>query len=320
MTISALAGASMGCVTHLTNSTGLPRSQPASRYSSMFGGSGADAHHIAAGSPPSATAQGMVRLGDLARHALVFRAALVALPVHRELWRAPLPPGSNTCKRYMPTLRVFVAGSRVMTCGSVMYRPPSCGQHLRIGSADSERSSPVWTTSWHGARLTIDGPSPIERSTPSMSPARSSVARKPLRQAHVKHGGELVIQLVQVVHAQRPGHPPCRAKGIDEHRHRAARDVFEQQRLVLLDGAFGHAVGDLGDFQFGVNLRADADQLAALLQQSDKLAQISKGHVAPTPALPALQERELAQKFPTHQVWGVWRRKLYHSFLTEAIV
>ncbi len=33
----------------------------------------------------------------------------------------------------MPMLRLPVRGSRVCTQGSVMKRPPSCGQHLRIG-------------------------------------------------------------------------------------------------------------------------------------------------------------------------------------------
>src|ERR1035437_4529508 len=35
--------------------------------------------------------------------------------------------------RYMPTLRSPVSGSRVTTHGSVMKRPPSSGQHLRMG-------------------------------------------------------------------------------------------------------------------------------------------------------------------------------------------
>src|SRR5476649_308385 len=35
--------------------------------------------------------------------------------------------------RYMPTLRSPVSGSRVTTQGSVMNRPPSSGQHLRMG-------------------------------------------------------------------------------------------------------------------------------------------------------------------------------------------
>ena len=51
--------------------------------------------------------------------------------------------------------RMPVSGSFVKTSGSVMYRPPSSGQHLRIGSDSSE---PFFsTTSWHGASLTVFG-------------------------------------------------------------------------------------------------------------------------------------------------------------------
>ena len=34
----------------------------------------------------------------------------------------------------MPTLRMLLTGSRVMTCINVMYLPPSSGQHLRMGN------------------------------------------------------------------------------------------------------------------------------------------------------------------------------------------
>src|SRR5271170_2291495 len=46
--------------------------------------------------------------------------------------------------RYIPTLRSPVSGSRVTTHGSVMKRPPSSGQHLRMGrlrSVGSARAS-----------------------------------------------------------------------------------------------------------------------------------------------------------------------------------
>ena len=37
--------------------------------------------------------------------------------------------------RYMPMLRLPVRGSRVMTQGRVMKRPPSRGQHWRMGNS-----------------------------------------------------------------------------------------------------------------------------------------------------------------------------------------
>ena len=172
MTISALAGASMSWVMHLTKGTGLPRSQLASRYSSMPGGSGAELHHIWAGSPPRAMAQGI-------RSCLWARAS--------RSWSAPplcrcqcIPSvrSSNFCRRYMPTLRAPLTGSRVMTCGRVMYGPPSSGQQVRMGSRSSDGSS-VMTTSWHGARRTRLGPRPMLCSAASISLPRFIIAPIP---------------------------------------------------------------------------------------------------------------------------------------------
>ena len=55
----------------------------------------------------------------------------------------------------MPTLRPPVTGSRVITDGSVMYGPPSSGQHCMIGSRS--RSGSVITTSWQAPEPTIFG-------------------------------------------------------------------------------------------------------------------------------------------------------------------
>ena len=59
--------------------------------------------------------------------------------------------------RYMPTLRVPVRGSCVITAGSVMNGAASSGQHFWIGSRSSDASSPSSTTSWHGALRTVFG-------------------------------------------------------------------------------------------------------------------------------------------------------------------
>ena len=56
----------------------------------------------------------------------------------------------------MPTLRAPVTGSLVKTPGSVMYRPPSPGQHVRMGSVASDGRS-VSTISWQGACATRRG-------------------------------------------------------------------------------------------------------------------------------------------------------------------
>ena len=77
-------------------------------------GNGADAHHIAAGSPPSTMAQGMVGFCPSAA-----TRSCSAPPLCRCQCIINVR-SSLTCKRYMPTLRMLLSGSRVMTCISVM--------------------------------------------------------------------------------------------------------------------------------------------------------------------------------------------------------
>ncbi len=59
--------------------------------------------------------------------------------------------------RYMPTLRLPVRGSRVITAGSVMNGAASPGQQVWIGSTSRSTSSPVSTTSWQGPLRTDFG-------------------------------------------------------------------------------------------------------------------------------------------------------------------
>ncbi len=57
----------------------------------------------------------------------------------------------------MPTLRVPVFGSWVMTAGSVMNGAGSPGQQCWIGRRSRSTSSPSSTTSWWAARRTVFG-------------------------------------------------------------------------------------------------------------------------------------------------------------------
>ena len=59
--------------------------------------------------------------------------------------------------RYMPTFRVPVFGSWVMTAGSVMNGAGSPGQQCWIGRRSRSTSSPSSTTSWWAARRTVFG-------------------------------------------------------------------------------------------------------------------------------------------------------------------
>ena len=64
---------------------------------------------------------------------------------------------SSFCMRYMPTFRVPVFGSWVMTAGSVMNGAGSPGQQCWIGRRSRSTSSPSSTTSWWAARRTVFG-------------------------------------------------------------------------------------------------------------------------------------------------------------------
>ena len=104
-----------------------------------------------AGSPPSAIATGIRSP----------RSAISRQWAAPTLWRCQCMAKSalsNTCTRYMPTLRMPVFGSLVITCGRVMYGPPSPGQDVMIGSRVTSTSEPCTTTSWQaGVPRTIRG-------------------------------------------------------------------------------------------------------------------------------------------------------------------
>ena len=69
--------------------------------------------------------------------------------------------------------RIPVSGSFVKTSGSVTKRPPSSGQHLRIGNSSSVPS--LRTTSWHGAVETVFGMRSLSRPTSGISLSASSI-------------------------------------------------------------------------------------------------------------------------------------------------
>src|SRR5436190_23982008 len=59
--------------------------------------------------------------------------------------------------RYIPTFRFPVSVFLVNTSGNVMNRPPSCGQHFRIGKSSRLTSLPFCTTSLHAPVFTLFG-------------------------------------------------------------------------------------------------------------------------------------------------------------------
>src|SRR6267154_2525984 len=59
--------------------------------------------------------------------------------------------------RYVPTFLFPVSGFLVNTSGNVMNRPPSCGQHFRIGKSKRLTSLPFCITSLHAPLFTLFG-------------------------------------------------------------------------------------------------------------------------------------------------------------------
>ena len=93
-----------------------------------------------AGSPPSAIATGIVSP----------RAAISRQCAAPTLCRCQCIASSFfpiTWIRYIPTLRMPVLGSRVITPGSVMYGPPSAGQQIGTGNRARSTSSSRSTVS-----------------------------------------------------------------------------------------------------------------------------------------------------------------------------
>src|SRR6478672_2272396 len=106
---------------HFTNSTFFFLKKPASMYSSTFSGRGAVAEYAYTGSPPNATAIGILLPSFL--YSLKCFAETLCL-----CQCMAVRIGPNTCIRYIPTLRIPVFGSFVWMTGSVTNGPPSFGQ------------------------------------------------------------------------------------------------------------------------------------------------------------------------------------------------
>jgi hypothetical protein len=172
----------------------------------------------------------------------------------------------------MPTLVLPLAGSRVMTSGIVMNGPASCGQHVSTGSSPRSTASPVATTSWHGADLTVFGNTAA--SSVTFGSARS-LSSRPSGGPRVEEEVEPLVPLLPRADPQRLAHPLARRERVDRHREARALDVLEQQRG---SAALHGAVGDFRDLETRRHRRADADEVAVLLERAEKFAEAAVGH------------------------------------------
>jgi hypothetical protein len=80
--------------------------------------------------------------------------------------------------------------------------------------------------------------------------------------------GDLCSDLLDIFDTQRQRHSLGRTEGVDQNRNLFADDVFKQQGRP---GGFHDAVGDLGDFQLGIDRVRDPLQLAGALQNLHEL-------------------------------------------------
>ncbi len=116
-------------------------------------------------------------------------------------------------------------------------------------------------------------------------------------------------EVVQCVHAQRPGHALGAAEEIDDDRDVIALHVLEEQRGA---SGFAHAVGNLSNFQVGFDWSLDAHELVALLQQGDELAEVAKCHGAVIQTSGGLPRRWNADRLWSAR-GGASRRPLSYS-------
>ena len=247
-----------------------------------------------AGSPPSAMTTGM-------RSPAAAISRQCAAPT---LWRCQCIASvsrPSTWMRYMPTLRMPRIGSRVITIGRVMYRPPSPGQVVRNGMSSRLTASSRSTTSWHGARppRTLGGNLPTSASFGSIasfpkSPSgtfssSSSEIRPPISSRSSTPSAR---------HIRRIEPKRLMATGCGAAAAVLQQDVLEQQRRAAA-GALHAAVGDLGHLEAGPHRMGDADQLADALDRGDELAEVIRGPWVTT--FPLFASRRAVRGYPTHE-------------------
>src|SRR5208282_1154634 len=91
-------------------------------------------------------------------------------------------------------------------------------------------------------------------------------------------GADARGHFVEFIHFERQVYAPFGAQHVDEQGMPRAFGAFKQKSGPA---GLGHAIGDLGDFEDGVDFGGDALQFALFLQFVDECAQIAIGHSGP---------------------------------------
>ena len=103
-----------------------------------------------------------------------------------------------------------------------------------------------------------------------------------LRRFHGKEAADAVGDFFEAIDFEREFHASDAAESVYEQREFRAFGLFEEQsRADAVWFAFwvaGDALGDFGDFEDGIDFRADALEFAFFFELSDKLTQIAIRH------------------------------------------
>ena len=191
------------------------------------------------------------------------RAVLVDLPVHegRRL--------SIFCIRYMPTLRVPVRGSRVITAGSVMNGAGSPGQQCHDREEVEVRLEHELLAGALADRLRQRVGELLQLAEPL------DLLDEALRRLHLEHVLDAAAELVERGDAEAHAHPPLGPELVDQQRMRRALDPGEEERRpARLD----RAVDDLRDLEARVDLGVHLDELAGPPEHVDPGAEVGSRH------------------------------------------
>ena len=153
------------------------------------------------------------RLLFFLRHALVFRAALVPLPVHHQ----------RAIVFHLQAIHAHVADVAHRIARDDLHqrdvlaaveRPAFEDGQLREGDLIAGEDDFLHGRAAHDLRPQPDRLQHPEEIAPAIERRFQA-----LRQFQIDRLGEVVIEFFQIVHAQRPRHARSAAEGIDQHRH-----------------------------------------------------------------------------------------------------
>ena len=166
--------------------------------------------------------------------------------------------------RYMPTFRVPVFGSCVITAGRGVAGPAVLDrQEVEVHVVAFEHDV-VMSRATDGLRPRVGDR--LQRLQ------AADLLGQPLRGLHFEHQAELGGRVVETVDSEGQAHAPLGAELVDEERvPRTLRVLEEKRRSSRLDDA----IGDLGDLEIGIDLGGDTPQLALLLEERNPLAEVS---------------------------------------------